>query len=181
MFGFTLTMNLNLYSGSGSRVWLNRTSNIVFGFGFEHCSECSEPDRGQSNSRVVIRALLSLSSLPSVYRLFHHAAFLYLFCRSITFTWIFWQDSCQKLWVINLHKFLTDLFFFFYSMRTHDVYSELFLSNYTQSLLVNNLVPFSFVLKKIYSMRTHNISPRLFVSNDTHSLWVNKLVPSLFA
>ena len=65
-------------------------------------------------------------------------------------------------------------------MRTHDVYSELFLSNYTQSLLVNNLVPFSFVFKKNYSMRTHNISPRLFVSNDTHSLWVNKLVPSLF-
>ena len=66
-------------------------------------------------------------------------------------------------------------------MRTHDVYSELFLSNYTQSLLVNNLIPFSFVFKKNYSMRAHNISPRLFVSNDTHSLWVNKLVPSLFA
>ena len=41
--------NLNLHSGSGSAVWLNRTSNTRFGFRFEHCSKCSEPDRGQSS------------------------------------------------------------------------------------------------------------------------------------
>ena len=33
MFGFTLTLNPNLYSGSCSMVWLNRTLNIMFGSG----------------------------------------------------------------------------------------------------------------------------------------------------
>ena len=33
MFGFAQTQNLNLHSGSGSTVWLNRTSNIRFGSG----------------------------------------------------------------------------------------------------------------------------------------------------
>ena len=43
MFRFTDTPNPNLHLGSGSMIWLNRTSNIRFGFGFEPGSKGSEP------------------------------------------------------------------------------------------------------------------------------------------
>ena len=57
---------------------------------------------------VSVFLTLCLSPVPS-------CSFPISFLSLYTFTWIFWQDSCQKLWVINLHKFqvLTDLFFFF--------------------------------------------------------------------
>jgi hypothetical protein len=50
MFRFADTPNPNLRLGSGSMIWMNRTSNIRFGFGFEPGSKGSEPDRGQSST-----------------------------------------------------------------------------------------------------------------------------------
>ena len=35
--------------------------NIVFRFGFEHCSECSEPDRGQSIQLIYLHLLTTNS------------------------------------------------------------------------------------------------------------------------
>ena len=51
MFRFTDTPNPNLRLGSGSMIWMNRTPNIRFGFGFEPGLKGSEPDRGQSKNR----------------------------------------------------------------------------------------------------------------------------------
>ena len=51
MFGFVLTQNPNLHWGSCSTFLLNPNPEHSVQFGFEHCSQCSEPDRGQSNSR----------------------------------------------------------------------------------------------------------------------------------
>ena len=45
MFRFADTPNPNLHLGSGLMIWLNRTSNIRFEFGFEPGSKGSEPDR----------------------------------------------------------------------------------------------------------------------------------------
>ena len=64
MFRFTQTQNLNLHSGSGSTVWLNQTLNIRFGFRFEHCSEGSEPDRGQSSRYSEYDDSLESETLP---------------------------------------------------------------------------------------------------------------------
>ena len=69
-------------------------------------------------------------------------------------------------------------FFFFYSMRTHDVYSELFLSNYTQSLLVNNLIPFSFVLKKtIACAPIISLLDSLYQTTPTPCEWISSFLP----
>ena len=37
----------------------------LFGFGFEHCSECSEPDRGQSISIEVVNAITNPTTMSS--------------------------------------------------------------------------------------------------------------------
>jgi hypothetical protein len=52
VFGFALALNLNLHSGSCLVVWLNTNPEHYVRFGFEHCSQCSEPDRGQSNHQL---------------------------------------------------------------------------------------------------------------------------------
>jgi hypothetical protein len=51
MFGFTLTLNLNLHSGSGSVIWLNRTSNIMFGSGSNNVREV----RNRTAASLVLR------------------------------------------------------------------------------------------------------------------------------
>ena len=61
MFGFTLTMNLNLYSGSGSRVWLNRTSNIIPNVPNQTVASLS------LGARNVAIAELNTSILPSIF------------------------------------------------------------------------------------------------------------------
>ena len=59
MFGFTLTLNLNLHSGSGSVVWLNQTSNIMFGSGSNNVREVR--NRTAASLSIIVGALKGLT------------------------------------------------------------------------------------------------------------------------
>src|ERR1700678_962052 len=60
MFRFTLTLNLNLYSGSCSMVWLNRTLNIMFGSGSNIVCEV------RNRTAASLYLLVSRSTLQSL-------------------------------------------------------------------------------------------------------------------
>ena len=75
MFRFALTLNPNLHWGLCSIVSLNPNPEHCVRFGFEHCSQCSEPDRGQSRCHGHSVCFTSLTN-PIFQNYVIHNAFL---------------------------------------------------------------------------------------------------------
>ena len=102
MFRFALTVNLNLYSGSGSTIQSNWTLNNQFRFGFKHCSQCSEPDHSQSTEfRAEVQVEFqpgnfgAKSSLQSISQ--HRIASEFL-------SWAFGKDGDRAGFVCNIYS-----------------------------------------------------------------------------